>query len=207
MICDDWVTYVRQILNRGGHGYVLVCPLAVPSKKRNKIREIDAKLQKKYNTEISKDARYRRKKAGLANCAYIRWDLYAVVMMTAGDLPERDEGDRFFNLVDRPYTFRVGDMIEIKIGPARSGKKFTAYLSKQSYREIKAVLRDHAEHRRIEQVIKYYERLQGLPAFSGIITQVAELRRFLVSELRRHNVKGYRPSRLALRNVYHNPQA
>jgi len=202
MICNDWIVYVQQILNNAGHGYVSYCPIVIPTEKKDKAVAIDAKLNEKYITNISKDVRYRRKKKGLANCIYIRWDIHAVILRSSGEWLNEDPGDRFYSFHHVPYVFPAGNWIYVKVGPAKTGKKFTAYLNKESYRNIKEVLRENIEHRRLDVLDKYYGRLAGLPAYSGILSQMGELRRFCMGELRRHGINGYRPARLTLRNVF-----
>lgn len=190
MVIGDWTEYVRQILNHAGHGYECYCPIEIPEKKRDRLDQIDRKILGKYPMcEWDKDRRYRAKKAGMANFVYIRWNLSGILMHTPGKLVEIEDPDRFFSLRERPYVFQVGSWVSIKIGPARKGKKFTAYLTKQSYRSIKALLRENIEKRRFDEFRKYYERLEDLPAFSGIVAQVHELYRFCRGELSRVKAK------------------
>ncbi|MDW8003031.1 MAG: hypothetical protein RMJ39_10310 [Deltaproteobacteria bacterium] len=202
IVCQDWIEYVRQILNHACHGYEYYCPVVIPEKKRDRIPAIDRKLLGKYPMcEWNKDQRYRAKKQGRSNYVYIRWDLSGILMHTPGIEPV-GVSDRFFVLSEKPYQFRVGSWIEIKIGPARTGKRFTAYLTKQSFRSIKALLIENIEKGRFEEFEKYYYRLENLPAFSGILTQISELYRSLKAAIRKAGLtnRGRTLRRLKLRS-------
>lgn len=202
MILDDWTQFVRQILNHAGHGYEYFCPISIPAKKSDRLEKIDRKITEKYPMcEWNKDQRYRAKKAGMASFVYLRWNLSGVLMHTSGNMPEIEDPDTWYHLGETPYQFSVGSWIEIKIAKARSGKKYTAYLTKGSYRNIKAVLRENIDHRRFDEFEKYYYRLEALPAFSGIVSQMGELYRFFRAEIKKKRVSmDLRP--LVLRRIY-----
>lgn len=201
MICDKWTEFTKQILNHAGHGYEFYCPVVIPAKKADRAKKIDAKISNKYNVDVSKDVRYRRKKHGFANYVYLRYGLQAVILKSKGQEIEVQDRDKFYALKEKPYEIKIGEWVNIKIGPARTGKKYTAYLTKSTYRIIKTVLRENIEHRRFDELDKYYNRLQELPAYSGILAQTGELCRFCRSELLRHKLK-HKLQRPALKPVY-----
>ena len=201
MVVEDWVEFTKQALNYMGHGYELYCPILIPGSKESRVSGIDRKLIDKYDTERGKDARYRAKKAGRANYAYIRHGLNALVLRTKGEEIIPDDPDRFYDMRSRPYSFTVGSWVSIRIGPARTGKKYTAYLTKEAYRNIKAVLRENIEHRRLDVFDKYYYRLESLPAFSGILSQMGELYRFCREEIKKTKQK-HTIGRLRLKRLY-----
>ena len=184
------------------HGYEFYCPILIPEKKADRAERVDKKILDKYPMLLwGKDQKYRAKKAGKANFAYVRWGRCAVILHTKGLVPEVQDPDRFYHVRENPYTFPVGSWIEVKISPSKTGKRYTAYLTKQSYRNLKALLRENIEHRRLEVFEKYYKRLEGLPAFSGILGQMRELYRFCRSEIRKVD-RQYRLKPLSLKKVY-----
>jgi len=150
---------------------------------------------------MGKDARYRAKKAGKANYAYIRHGLNALILCTKGEEIILDNPDRFYDIRSRPYSFTIGSWVSIRIGLARTGKKFTAYLTKEAYRNIKAVLRENIEHRRFDVFDKHYYRLESLPAFSGILSQMGELYRFCRDEIKKTK-QSHKIRRLNLKRLY-----
>lgn len=201
MICDKWTEFIKQILNHAGHGYEFYCPVVIPAKKAGRVEKIDVKISNKYNIDVTKDVRYRRKKKGLANYVYLRCGLQAVILKSKGQEAEIQDRDKFLALKEKPYEIKIGEWISIKLGPARMGKKYTVYLTKSTYRSIKAMLQENIEHRRFDALDKYYLRLQELPAYSGILAQTGELCRFCRSELSRHKLK-HKLQRLVLKPVY-----
>jgi len=203
VICDDWTEYVKQILNFAGHGYEYYFSVQIPATKEEKIKRIDTKMIKEYPmVEWGKDRRYRAKKAGMANYAYIRWHLSGILLHTDGREGETSDPDTFFHLTARPYVVRIGSWVDIKIGKAKAGKRYTAYLTKESFRNIKALLREDIEHRRFDVLEKNYYRLEALPAFSGILAQMDDLYQFLRSDIKRMRVRNIQLRRLSLREVY-----
>ena len=200
MVTDDWVEFVKLILNHAGHGYAEYCSLVIPERKITKAEKIDKKMLAKY-PEIghSKDQRYRRKQAGQSNFAYMRWRNIGVILRTEGEVKERADADKFVRLEAEPLIFIVGSTVEIKVAKAKAGRKYTACLSRQSFRAIKGVLRDNIRHHRPEITKQYWERLQGLPAFSGILGQTGELLKWIRKECKLTGLKKWTGSRLKLR--------
>ncbi len=203
IICNGWTEYVKLILNHAGHGYEYLCPISIPAKKENKVNIIDRKIVTKYPmVEWGKDRRYKAKKTGWANYAYLRWSLSGILLHTHGLEAHIDDPDAFSHLSEVPYVVKIGTLVDIKIGNARSGKKYTAFLTKESFRDIKARLRDDLEHRRLDAFEKTYYNLETLPAFSGILAQIEDIYRFLRKEIKRAKGKNIQVRRLVLRKVY-----
>lgn len=203
IICDGWTEYVKQILNFAGHGYEYYCPISIPANKEHKVNIIDRKIVTKYPmVEWGKDRRYKAKKTGWANYAYLRWHLSGILLHTNGLEAHIEDPDTFSRLSEVPYVVKIGTLVDIKIGSARTGKKYTAYLTKESFRNIKALLRENIEHRRLDAFKEYYDNLETLPAFSGILAQMEELYRFSMSEIKRTKGKNIQVRRLVLRKVY-----
>lgn len=199
MVTDDWKDFVKLLLNHAGHGYVEYSSFVIPDKKITKAEAIDRKILNKYpEAGHNKDQRYRNKRAGKANFAYLRWQNVGVILCTEGDVKERPDPDQFVRLDSAPLIFAVGSTVEIKIAKAKAGRKYTAFLSKQSFRTIKGILRDNIRHHRIEVAVKYWDRLRGLPAFSGILEQTRELARWIRLECKLAGRKKWTGGRLVL---------
>jgi hypothetical protein len=67
------------------HGYFFYVVGIVPEGKDP--RRVDAKLVDRYGLDVSKWARARRKRAGLANVAYLRHGRFFVLLATHGEHP------------------------------------------------------------------------------------------------------------------------
>lgn len=88
-------------ISRGYWFYVTGC---VPEGKDPEL--VDAKLIERYGVAISRWARARRKKAGLANVQYIRYRRFFVLLATHGQHHFfQDEGAAIHDARRRPITF------------------------------------------------------------------------------------------------------
>jgi len=200
MVVDDWKEFIQLALNFAGHGYLEYSSFIIPEQKVEKAQRIDMKIQAKFpETGYDKDRRYRNKKAGQANLSYLRWRNIGLILRTEGEVNGRFDEEKFVRFDEEPFVFAVGSMIEIKIAKARAGRKYTAYLSKQSFRAIKAILRDNLRHRRRDVAEAYWERLKGLPAFSGILGQMRELTVWIKIETKLAGLKKWTGNHLVLR--------
>lgn len=94
-LCRSWQSFLENLVDLIGHGYYYVCVNPLPRRKEQRFLEIDFKImhsyQAFYNKLQSKDKYYRRKKKGLANFRYLRWDNIAVVLHTPGMIICNDE--------------------------------------------------------------------------------------------------------------------
>ncbi len=86
------------------HGYWFYVTGCVPEGKDPEL--VDAKLIAKYGISVSRWARARRKKAGLANLQYIRYRRFFVLLATHGKHQFfEEEADRTHDARKRPITF------------------------------------------------------------------------------------------------------
>jgi len=200
MVTDSWKEFAKLLLNHAAHGYVEYASFVIPDKKMSKAEAIDRKILCKYpEIGYSKDQRYRRKKAGQANFIYLRWQKIGIMLRTEGDVAARQDPEQFERLDSAPLTFAVGSMLEIKVGKAKAGRNYTAFLSKQCFRTIKGILRENVRHRRLAVAENYWERLCGLPAFGGILEQTRELTKWIKKECKLAGLKKWSGRRLVLR--------
>lgn len=86
-LCNNWQALLEQIVNLCGNGYYYYHISYLPVRKKEKRKEIDKKIIEKYNLEKdTKDKRYQRKKKGLANFAFLRWEHILVILHTEGKI-------------------------------------------------------------------------------------------------------------------------
>ncbi|MCO6438137.1 MAG: hypothetical protein J5J06_13670 [Phycisphaerae bacterium] len=141
--------FVQQLaVSYLGHGYCFYVTGRVPERKDP--ATVDAKLIDRYGIGISRWARARRKKAGLANMHYLRHGRFFVLLATHGK-------HRFFE--DEPH-FRdarrdairfAGYSIAIKRGI--DGKMHPSVrIHRDEYRKLKAHLLELAPHRSVENL-------------------------------------------------------
>lgn len=185
-VCTSWQGFLQQLITLIGHGYCFYCKTEYPIKKQDKWDAIDAKLITKYNANIGKDKRYRNQQKGIANYMYLRWGKLALLLRSVGEYMETD--DRFADIHEKALVLEVGDTMKIKIVPEGSKGRVTAYMDKQVFRDIKAELMDHCQHRRPDILKARFSALNGLPAYSGITQQKAGLVSDVIREGKRHGL-------------------
>lgn len=195
----DWQTFVMRIVRFASHGYHWYARVDIPESKKSSASRVDAKICSKYpEVELGKDKRYQAKKAGKANYAYLRWDRWGILLRSRGEKSERDD-DIWHEFKQVPYVFSVGEFfLELKIGPG-GRSKYTCYLTKSSYRALKTLMREYFEDQRFDQLVKQYQALAELPAFSGLIRQADELWRVLKSW---RLPRGYTIKKLRLKDLW-----
>lgn len=195
---QEWIPFVEQIIRFASHGYHWYARVDIPEKKASVAGRVDEKIKQKFlEIMLSKDQRYRRKKAGDANYVYLRWDRCGLLLKSRGRSSACDD-ERWHFLRDRPYEFPVGEYLELKVGPGGKSK-YTCYLTRKSYRAIKTLLRELFEDQRWEQLQKQWYALSLLPAWSGIVSQVNQL----YDTVRSWRVpRRFSPKKLKLRKLY-----
>lgn len=174
-VCACWQEFLEIVVNWISHGYRDYCIITYPEEKRDRWQRTDDKLNKKYGLNAPRHFRYRNKKAKKASYAGVRWDMYALILRTPGDACQAED-DRFHALDKVSYLLSVGDTLVLRIGPrGPRGQKCGVYIEKQCVRNIRAELLEDISHRRVDLVISGFDRLNGIPAYSGVTKQKADL--------------------------------
>lgn len=148
-VAESEAGFVQQLaVSYLGHGYCFYVTGWIPERKDP--AAVDAKLIDRYGIGISRWARARRKKAGLANMHYLRHGRFFVLLATHGK-------HRFFE--DEP-TFRDArrDAIRfasysISLKKGIDGKLHPSVrIHRDEYRKLKAYLLELAPHRSVENL-------------------------------------------------------
>jgi len=185
-LCANWQGFLQMIVYLCSRGYNFYCLTLFPIKKKQKWEAVDKKLIERYRCNLSKFQKARKKKKGVANFAYLRWENHSLIMHTKGIIEVKVE-DQFKDVKKIPILIRVSDNIEIKV--YNDDGKYTCRLSKDSYRGLKSVLWDIAKTKNLTKIKKEWDKLNGLPTYSGILEQKKLLRKYLVKQARKHQVK------------------
>ena len=186
-LCNNWQGFLEMCVYLIGRGYKSYCHITYPQKKIDKWLEIDKKLIHKYDAEKSKFQRSRQKKKGIANFYFLRWYDQVVIFRTQGIVSDAIQyDDQFHNITEKALELRISEDIQIRVPFT---KPVTARLTKDSYRGFKAVLWDACTLKNKSAIIAEFDKVNGLPAWRGIIEQKRKLASFTVKQARRHNVK------------------
>jgi hypothetical protein len=142
------------------HGYWFYVTGQVPAEKD--AAAVDAKLISKYGIALSREQRSRRKRAGLANLHYVRFERSWVLLATHGE--HRffvEEGDRVRDVRRYPLLF-AGYSLSVKRGgflkrespdepPVADGKlRVRVQIARERYQTMKAHYLEVATHRSVE---------------------------------------------------------
>src|SRR5262249_7917231 len=142
-----------------GHGYWFYVTGKVPEGKDP--AAVDHKLLEKYEVGISKWARARRKRAGLANCQYLRFDRFFVLLASYGRHPFFEGEPGFKDARQEPIRF-PGYSVGVKRGV--DGRLHPSVrIHPENYRELRAHFVERATHRTAEAVADELRRVPFEP--------------------------------------------
>lgn len=169
--------FVQQLaVNYIGHGYWFYVTGRVPEGKDS--REVDRRLSEKYDLNISKWERARRKVAGLGNARMIRHGRFFVLIATQGQHPFKEAESVMLRDVRRdPIAFA-----DYSIGYHQGVDRLwhsSVRIHPQAYQRIKSYFIDLACRRSAEQLLA---ELNQLP-----FERYAPVRRQLLHLLRHVN--------------------
>lgn len=194
-LCESWQGFIQQIVFLVSRGYYFHCVTIFPEAKREKWEQIDAKLFGKYQAEKSKWQRSRAKIKGIANFYYLRWEHLAIIMHTAGEIiPDIVYDDDFKDIRNKKgrIHLQISDLVglEVYMGDFKEGgvQKPTVKLDKVTYTGFKDSIEDVINTKNIGLIIKEFDKINGIPAWSGIIKQKRNLANFLVRKVHQHQL-------------------
>lgn len=168
-------------------GYFWYCITVLPRKKRDRWHLSDRKLIQKYGSELNKFQRARRKSKGLMNFYYLRWSSLAIIMHTTGDLdPSVQMDDEFKDARKMPLSIQVSDLVKLNV--YQHGGRWTVRLAHDTFRGHKAELAEVAKTKNVFRMVETFNRLNGYPAWAGIVNQKHGLARYLCQQARKHQV-------------------
>jgi hypothetical protein len=177
-VAESWQGLIQGLVTWVSHGYYFVCKTHYPDHKDQ--TAIDEKLVRKYRADLEKTKRWRvRKETGAAMFALIRLRGTAYLLHTEGTLPSVYD-DRFIDLRMEPLMVRVSESIVFEISVKH--EKTEVCLSGRTYEWMMAGLADAVRTRSKRRIIAQFERLNGLPAYHGIVAQKVAIVKWLLHE-------------------------
>jgi hypothetical protein len=184
-LCSSWQGFIQQLAHNLTHGYSYYHYYKLDEKRRNKLYQIDTLMISRFETDKSKDKRYHHRKAGKANYFYLRYDLQIVIQRSEGE--ETDEKrleQKFKDIRKEPIEISIGDEITLKLH-FTANEGFTVHFTKACYRNLKIKF---AEQRQTNQVKYWFNALNGIPAYSGIIEHKRRLLDYIIKTARKHGI-------------------
>lgn len=158
-----------------GHGYWFYVTGKVPDGKDPTM--VDRKLLARYDVAISKWAKARRKRSGLANCHYLRFDRFFVLLASYGQHPFFEGEPHFKDAREEPIRFS-GYSVSVKRGV--DGRLHPSVrIHPEVYRELRAYFVELATRRSADALADELRRIPFEP--------YAPVRRQLLNVLRAVN--------------------
>jgi hypothetical protein len=148
---EGFVQYVASNLLPSGYWFYVAG--SIPEDKD--AATIDAKLKAKFRADLSRSSKARRKRAGQANHAYIRWQRFFLILSTHGVSAAffEDEASRVRDARKHPIKV-AGYSISFRGGHA------SVRIEPNEYRCLKAHLLDQAVKNSLDRLVHDFE---GLP--------------------------------------------
>ncbi len=187
---QNWQGLLQQLVNYTSLGYRKYCEVEYPERKRGRFSAIDRKIIAKYQADKSKDQRSRLKKKGYANFVFMRWDNFAWILQSPGVV--RDDivyDDVFHSMTGRSIDVRVGPEMLLVVGLFGGNGGVSVKMSKETYRDVRAGLMEVACSGDRNRCVREFNKLNGLPAWHGIVEQKVRLAQYLVKQARSHQMK------------------
>ncbi len=170
------VSYLR-------HGYWFYVSSRVKPGKNPE--SIDRKLIDKYEIAISERERCRRKRRGIANLQYIRYQNWFIILATEGHHPfKQQEGNQIRDCRRVPIRFEGYSISYRRCGITPTGGgppkwRSCVRIDNETYRDLKAFFLERACHRSVESLAADFARVP--------YARYAPVRRQLLKLLRRVN--------------------
>jgi len=184
-LCKSWQFLLQQLVYQISKGYCYYYVGTIPMGKASKCKQIDEKIISKYNIDLSKFQRYRRKEKELANFYYLRWKNVFVILHTAGSFEkELILDDEFKDIRDKKKKLdrlqirisdNVGFEITLKHKTGQIDRAVTISFDRASMQNFDTELKELVQYKKINEIPKFFTRLNGIPAWSGITQQKAVL--------------------------------
>jgi len=191
LVFNDLKAFMRSLIRYVGNGYT-ECQISPIKRKKRKLpllmlKQIDAKLSKKYLSTLSKGQRQYRKRKGFCNYMVLRYKtfLYVVLKTKGKDVLE----ERWENIHNKPLP--LGDVLELVLYKDERGKN-TVKISKMLFREIRASIRfaiEKKDGRRFHAELKKLHNLSKTLPYRGLNMQLSSLLRDISKWQKEHGTK------------------
>ena len=186
LIFNDLKPFFRAVMRYVGNGYTKCQISTIPEKKKHKIPQIDAKMKRRYMSDLSQGKRQYRRKQGLANYAVLRYrDMYLVLKS-----PGRDETGEKWNSIYRTPLL-LGKILKLEIYKDEREKN-TVKLEKELLKEIKSSIMLSIEKRagaRFHAEIRKLWSLSRTIPYRGLNRQISTLLKEIQEAQKKHGTK------------------
>jgi hypothetical protein len=103
---------------------------------------------------------------------------------TNGDIPTIEGIDAFKNIKDTPMPIQLSKYLSLSV--VWDNGKTTVRLHKESYRTFKMMIEGYAKQQLKRKIIETIQKLNGIPAYRGVVEQKVLLVEYAVKQLTFH---------------------
>lgn len=174
---------LQQLVYLVGRGYYHYHVGYIKAGKEDKALKIDAKIIGKYNINLSKYQRARRKQKKLANFYYLRWQNVFIILYTDGNL-DVELDDSFYDIRVKQteanrLKIKVSEAVEFNLAlQCKNGsekRSVTVTFSNSTYKNFKAEIEELIQQKQIKKLENFFANLRGIPSWQGVIKQEYKL--------------------------------
>ena len=183
--CNTLLEFSRLILNYVGNGYQEIQVSTVPEKKRQKITMIDAKITKKYQTDLTRGQRQYRKKKGICNYVALRYNYTILVLKTPGEIPKEIKKEEFGHILKTKIQF---EFLGIEIVHDKEGYSFklTKKYEKEVMNRFELAISKREQNFFKKEITKIYNLHRLLP-YRVLNKQVSNILKKIKTLQKKHN--------------------
>lgn len=180
--------FCHGLLSFAGVGYEYIKIVRIPPKKLSKIDEIRKKVSEHYKTDLTRSARYYRKKRGIANYGAVSFRDIIVILRTPGE--NKDAEGEFIKLKKRLKIPISEHLTLILFRDNRN--RLTFRIDKKDFQRIKADFYEAIKNRDGWRYNTLKKMWYNLPYYKGIGRQGSDLHRFIKKHLKAQRL-GWKP--------------
>lgn len=185
---DKFQGLIQQILSLTTRGYTRIHVTYYPRNKKDKWQQIDTKIYRRYQANITRGQIDYRRKKGYKVYKFFRWENVMIIMSTAGnDFPEIEEDDNFLDLKTGQQKVKIGEHLTFIIY-VDERKKITARVGKNTLDYWSQNIQYHAQLKHKKALQQEIYKINLIPPWRGVHLQKKEIRKFIISEIKRNGV-------------------
>lgn len=179
---------VQQILFYLTRGYTRMHVTYYPAKKSKKYNEIDEKIYRKYQTNLTRAQVDYRIKKGYKVYKFLRFENVMILMSNDGEMPDGiEEDDHFVDIKTGQKEVKFSEFLSF-IFYIDERKKFTCRVGKQTLNYWRGNISHSAKKKNKKAILQEVRKINFIPPYAGVHKQKKELRKHIISEIEKHGV-------------------
>ena len=173
--------FVQNIIKYLGSGYKYYKVVKIPRKKHHKIAQICEKIEKRYQTSLTRGKRQYKRKKGLANYGAVIFRDTIVILRTNGK--NNDKKDEFKPFKNKNLNVEISEHLGL-IFFKNEFDRFTVRLDRLTFRRFREDFYIAIKNNQKRNYDKLKSMWLNLPRYKGIGRQGKELNKQIKEQLK-----------------------